>query len=123
MPRLLEKFRQTIEARHYSRRTRTAYESWIRRYIKYHHNRHPKEMGGEEVTAFLTHLATRRNLSAGMQNQALNALNFLYGAVIGRGSPGARHRAAAPLACRRAALTRSTRSRWGRRGGAATRPC
>ena len=46
MPTLLEKFRLTILAKHYSRRTRTAYESWIRRYIKYHRNRHPKDMGG-----------------------------------------------------------------------------
>jgi integron integrase len=82
MPRLLEKFRQTIEARHYSRRTRTAYESWIRRYIKYHHNRHPKEMGGEEVTAFLTHLATEKKVASSTQNQALSALLFLYKEVL-----------------------------------------
>ena len=82
MPRLIEKFRQTIEAKHYSRRTLRTYESWIRRYIKYHRNRHPKEMGGEEVTQFLTHLATEKKVASSTQNQALSALLFLYKEVL-----------------------------------------
>ncbi len=58
--------------------------SWIRRYIFFHGKRHPEEMAEDEVTAFLTHLATRRKVSASTQNQALCALLFLYRHVLGR---------------------------------------
>jgi integron integrase len=82
-PRLLDLVRQQIRARHYSRSTEKAYVAWIRKYIFFHGKRHPAEMGGPEVTRFLTSLATRRSVSASTQNQALAALLFLYRAVLG----------------------------------------
>src|SRR5262245_9074379 len=56
-PRLLDRVRGAVRARHYSRRTEEAYVTWIKRYIFFHDKRHPAEMGGPEVTAFLTFLA------------------------------------------------------------------
>jgi integron integrase len=64
--------------RHYSRRTAEAYVHWIRRYILFHGKRHPSELGADHVASFLTSLATRDELSASSQNQALSALLFLY---------------------------------------------
>lgn len=83
-PRLLERVRTALRARHYSIRTEEAYVAWIRRFILHHAKRHPQEMGAPEVVDFLTHLALRRNVSASTQNQALSALLFLYRAVLGR---------------------------------------
>lgn len=81
--RLLDQVREQIRLRHYSARTETAYSDWIRRYILFHDKRHPREMAGPEVAAFLTHLAVDRNVSASTQNQALAALLFLYRSVLG----------------------------------------
>lgn len=81
-PRLMEQVRAAIAARHYSPRTDRAYTDWILRYINFHGRRHPKEMGEPEVTAFLSHLATVRRVSASTQNQALAALLFLYREVL-----------------------------------------
>jgi integron integrase len=69
--------------RHYSIRTEEAYVDWARRYILFHDKRHPEEMGPVELTAFLTHLATERGVSASTQNQAKSALLFLYREVLG----------------------------------------
>lgn len=82
-PRLLDRVREAIRARHYSYRTEEAYVSWIRRYILYHHKRHPADMGAPEITEFLTALAVERNVSASTQNQALAAILFLYKEVLG----------------------------------------
>ena len=81
-PRLLDRVRAAVRMRHYSRRTEKAYVAWIRRFIVFHAKRHPSEMGAPEVTAFLSSLATR-GVSASTQNQALSAILFLYGAVLG----------------------------------------
>ncbi|HEU5195885.1 MAG TPA: integron integrase [Methylomirabilota bacterium] len=81
-PRLLDRVRDAIRARHYSRRTEKAYVAWIRRYIFFNGKRHPVEMGAPEVTGFLTWLATDGKVSASTQNQALNALLFLYRVVL-----------------------------------------
>lgn len=81
-PRLLDQVRELIRLRHYSIRTEQAYLQWIKRFILFHRKRHPVEMGGPEVTAFLSHLAIQRNVSASTQNQALNALLFLYRDVL-----------------------------------------
>ncbi len=70
-----------------SLRTEEAYVHWIRRYIFFHHKRHPAEMGPAEITQFLTVLAVERHVSASTQNQALAALLFLYREVFGR-DPG-----------------------------------
>jgi len=81
-PKLLDRVRQTIRAKHYSRRTESAYVDWIRRYVLFHRKRHPSEMGASEIAAFLTWLATNRRVSASTQNQALSALLFLYRNVL-----------------------------------------
>ena len=71
-----------MRLRHFSLRTEKAYLGWVRRFIRFHRRRHPREMGGAEVTAFLSHLATAREVSASTQNQALQALLFLYREVL-----------------------------------------
>ncbi|MEE9219267.1 MAG: integron integrase [Acidobacteriota bacterium] len=81
-PRLLDRVRRAIRVRHYSRRTEQSYVGWIRRFILYHRKRHPREMGRQEVEQFLSSLATRHKVSASTQNQALNALLFLYRVVL-----------------------------------------
>jgi integron integrase len=83
-PRLLERVRLAIRARHYSRRTERAYVGWIRRYVVFHGKRHPDQMGAAEVTGYLSHLATAGRVSASTQNQAFAALLFLYRDVLGR---------------------------------------
>ena len=71
-----------MRVRHYSVRTEKTYIDWIVRFIHFHERRHPKDMGQNEVAGFLTHLAVDLNVSASTQNQALNALLFLYRAVL-----------------------------------------
>ncbi len=84
MSQLMNDLRTALRARHYSRRTEQAYCLWVRRYIRFHGLRHPREMGEAEINAFLTHLATEREVSASTQNQALSALLFLYRYVLER---------------------------------------
>ncbi len=60
------------------------YRHWVKRFIFFHHVRHPAEMAEPEINAFLTHLAVKEKVSASTQNQALSALLFLYRHVIGR---------------------------------------
>jgi integron integrase len=81
--KLLDRVRQAIRVRHYSRRTEQAYVAWIRRFIVFHGKRHPRELGEREVTAFVSHLA-ERGVSASTQNQALSAILFLFEIVIGQ---------------------------------------
>jgi integron integrase len=80
--KLLDRMRDLLRTQHYSLRTEQAYVEWARRYILFHHKRHPKEMGVPEVEAFLTHLALERKVAASTQNQALSALLFLYREVL-----------------------------------------
>lgn len=82
-PRLLDRVREEIRVRHYSIRTEAAYVDWIRRFVRFHGRRHPREMGASEVTAFLTALAVERGVSAATQAQARAALLFLYRQVLG----------------------------------------
>lgn len=76
--KLLDQVRDAIRLKHYSYRTEETYVYWIRRFILFHSKRHPQEMGTVEVTAFLTHLAVTERVAASTQNQALNAILFLY---------------------------------------------
>lgn len=78
----LEQVRTAIRVRHYSIRTEEAYLFWTRRFIFFHGKRHPSEMGETEVGTFLSHLAVNKNVSPSTQNQALNALVFLYKQVL-----------------------------------------
>jgi integron integrase len=82
-PRLLDQVRDAIRRRHYSIRTEHAYIDWIKRFILFHHKKHPRDMGAPEVERFLTHLAVDRNVAVSTQNQALSALLFLYKDVLG----------------------------------------
>ena len=81
-PRLLDQVRQAIRTRHYSYRTEKAYVHWIKRFIFFHNKRHPAEMAETEIARFLSSLATERHVSASTQNQALNALLFLYREIL-----------------------------------------
>ena len=82
-PKLLDQVRDAIRVRHYSIRTEEAYLQWIKRYIFFHKKQHPLDMGEAEITAFLSHLAVDKHVSASTQNQALSALLFLYKEVLG----------------------------------------
>jgi integron integrase len=81
---LIQRYREALQARHYARRTVATDEQWLRRFLRFHHRRHPREMGSEEVNAFLTHLAVDLQVSASTQNQALSALLFLYRELLER---------------------------------------
>jgi len=83
-PKLLDRLREALRSRHYSRRTEQTYCHWARRFIFFHEVRHPADMAEPEINAFLTHLAVKEKVSASTQNQALSALLFLYRHVIGR---------------------------------------
>lgn len=81
--RILDQVRERIRYLHYSIRTEQAYLYRIRHFIRWAGMRHPREMGAEEVTAFLTHLATQRNAAVSTHRVALSALLFLYQKVLG----------------------------------------
>jgi hypothetical protein len=73
--------------RHYSPRTEACYVEWAERFIRFHGLRHPNTMGGPEIELFLTDLAGNGHVAASTQNQALNALVFLYQQVLGVALP------------------------------------
>ncbi len=83
-PNLLDRLRDALRTRHYSPRTEQSYRHWVKRFIFFHHVRHPAEMAEPEINAFLMHLAVKEHVSASTQNQALSALFFLYRHVLGR---------------------------------------
>ena len=78
----LDSLREAIRVRHYSIRTEEAYVGWVRRFILFHNKSHPRDMAAAEVAAFLSHLAVDLEVAPATQNQALNALSFLYKAVL-----------------------------------------
>ena len=80
--RVINEVRGAIRARHLSRRTAKAYVNWIIRFLRFARGRSPSQLGAEDVTAFLTYLATRRRVSASTQNQARAALLFLFRRVL-----------------------------------------
>ncbi|RLB27393.1 MAG: integron integrase [Deltaproteobacteria bacterium] len=80
--KLLEQVRDTLRLKHYSIRTEKSYISWIKRYILFHNKRHPKDMRKHEIEGFLTHLAVDLKVASSTQNQAFNALLFLYREVL-----------------------------------------
>jgi integron integrase len=85
--KLLDQVRDAIRLRHLSLRTEEAYLGWIKRFILFHHKRHPNDMGAEEVQEFLSHLAVHAHVAASTQNVALNALLFLYRYVLHQAWP------------------------------------
>ena len=100
-PRLMDQARDTVRRLHYSYRTEQAYLHWIKRFILFSGKRHPRELGAAEVTAFLSNLATARNVAAATQNQALAALLFLYKEVLATPLPWLDHIERAKRAVRR----------------------
>jgi integron integrase len=86
--KLLDQVREVLRVKHYSLRTEETYVQWIRRFLKFHRDRtgawkHPRELGRADVAEFLSHLAMVNHVSAATQNQALNAVLFLYTQVMG----------------------------------------
>ena len=81
-PRLLDRVRAELRVRHYSPRTEDAYVHWVRRFVLFHGKRHPAALGEPEIAAFLSHLADPAQVASSTQNQALNALVFLYRHVL-----------------------------------------
>jgi integron integrase len=81
-PGLFAVVRDKMRTRHLALRTEQAYLQWMRRYLAFHNRRHPRELGAPEVERFLTHLAVHCKVSAATQNQALQALLFLYRHVL-----------------------------------------
>ncbi len=79
--KLLDIVRDKIRFKQYSLQTERSYLQWIKRYILFHQKRHPKDMGKLEIEQFLTHLATE-NVASSTQNQAFNAILFLYNQVL-----------------------------------------
>jgi integron integrase len=70
--------------RDYSISTEQSYENWFMQFVAFHKNRDPHDLAGSEIVSFLEYLATQRNVSASTQNQALNALVFVYEQVMGK---------------------------------------
>ena len=80
--KIRDQVRDLARLRHLSLRTEEAYWNWIRRFILFHQKRHPRDLGADEISEFLTHLAVEGHVAASTQNQALNALVFLYRRVL-----------------------------------------
>ncbi|HQJ45559.1 MAG TPA: integron integrase [Ignavibacteriaceae bacterium] len=81
-PKLLDKVRTELRSKHYSRKTETAYTNWIKRFVLFHNKRHPKDMGAEEIKAFINNLADEHQVSSSTQNQALQGILFLYKNIL-----------------------------------------
>lgn len=89
----LESIRRTMRLRGYSLCTEKTYLVWIRSFIRFHKNRHPREMGADEVVAYLDHLAFERHVTTNTQKVVINALGFLYNKYLNQplGKLGFRH--------------------------------
>lgn len=83
-PRLLDRVRNALRTRHYRPRTEDTYVGWVKRFILFHNKRHPAELGERDISAFLTHLAVEKHVSASTQNQALASILFLYKVALER---------------------------------------
>jgi len=81
-PKLLDEVRTVARVKHFSLSTERAYVSWIRRFILFHHKRHPREMGEPEIRQFISDLAVNAKISASTQTVALSAMLFLYRHVL-----------------------------------------
>jgi integron integrase len=82
--KLLDKVKTEFRTRHYSLRTEKTYLSWIKRFILFHDKRHPKDMGADEIKAFINNLTINHHVSSSTQNQALQGVLFLYKNVLNR---------------------------------------
>ena len=75
-PKLLDQVRGRIRVKHYSIRTEQAYVDWIKRFIVHFDKRHPRDLGGTEVKAFLTYLAVAGRVAASMQNRGKSPVGW-----------------------------------------------
>lgn len=82
MSKLLDEVRNKLRVHHYAMKTEKSYVQWIKRFILFHKKRHPMEMGKLEVEEFLSWLAVKRQVAPSTQNQALQAILFLYKKVL-----------------------------------------
>lgn len=82
--KLLDQVKIADRANRYSRKTEEAYIGWIKRYILFHNKRHPNEMGKEEIQQFINHLAVEKHVSSSTQNQALQAILYLYKNILNK---------------------------------------
>ena len=82
--KLLRSLRTNLRLRHYSPRTEAAYVDWVRRFVRYHGMRHPRELGADGVRDYLRHLAEDRRVAAATMNQARAAILFMYRDVLGQ---------------------------------------
>ncbi|MDA3823344.1 MAG: site-specific integrase [Bacteroidales bacterium] len=80
--KFLDQVREVMRYYHYAIRTEQTYVKWILGYIRFNETWHPREMGKPEIERFLSHLAVNRNVAPSTQNQALNAILFLYKHVL-----------------------------------------
>lgn len=80
--RLMDQVSEVMRYHHYGHRTEEAYVRWIKGFIYFHNKKHPKDMGKEEIEAYLSHLAVKQHVAISTQNQAFNALLFLYKQVL-----------------------------------------
>lgn len=78
----MDKVSLVLRKKHYAYRTEQAYGDWIKRFILFNDKKHPKDMGEQEISRFISHLAIKRKVAASTQNQALNAIVFLYKHVL-----------------------------------------
>src|SRR6476659_9161631 len=85
--RFMELVRRRLRERRYRRRTEETYVHWIRRFIRFHDRRHPKDMGEAEVTDFISWLAVEEEVAASTQTRAKSALLFLHDRVVERMRP------------------------------------
>lgn len=86
-PKLLDQVRTVIRVKHFSLSTERSYVAWIRRFILFHHKKHPTEMAEPEIRQFISHLAVDAKISASTQTVALSALLFLYRDVLKKELP------------------------------------
>ena len=80
--KLVDVINEVCRTEHYAYRTEETYLYWIKRYISFNGNRHPRELGVAEIQQFLSDLAIKFRVSASTQNQALSAILFLYKKVL-----------------------------------------
>ncbi len=80
--KLLDQVRQVLRYYHYAYKTEKAYIQWIVRYIRFHNNKHPKTLSTTDIELFLSDLSLKQSVAISTQNQAFNALLFLYNKVL-----------------------------------------
>lgn len=80
--RLMDQVREVLRYHHYAIRTEETYVKWILSFIRFNDRKHPIDMAKPEIEAFLSHLAVNKNCAQSTQNQALNAIVFLYKQVL-----------------------------------------